>query len=49
MIRSEAAGGDHAVDMRMKLQSLIPAMQYAEEADLCTEMARIAGDAFADF
>ena len=44
MIRSEATSGDHAVDMGMKLQSLIPAMQYAEEADLRTEMALTAGD-----
>jgi hypothetical protein len=44
MIRSEALSGDHAVDMRMKLQSLIPAMQYAEETDLRTEMTWIAGD-----
>ena len=31
MIRSEAAGGNYAVDMRMKLQSLIPTMEHAEE------------------
>ena len=44
MIRSEAAGGNDAVDMRMKLQALIPAVEHAEEADLGTEMPRIAGD-----
>jgi hypothetical protein len=36
MIRSEAAGGDHAVDMRMMLQSLVPGMEHAEETDLRT-------------
>ena len=40
----EAASGNHAVDMRMKLQALIPAMEHAEEADLCSQMAGIACD-----
>lgn len=31
MVRSEAAGGDHAVDMRMVLQSLVPGREHAEE------------------
>ena len=44
MIRSEAAGGNDAVDMRMKLQALIPAVQHAEETDLGTEMPWIASD-----
>jgi hypothetical protein len=44
MIRSETTGGKYAVDMRMKLQSLIPAMQHAEETDLGTEMPWIASD-----
>ena len=44
MIRSETAGGNHAVDMGMMLQSLIPGMEHAEEADLGTEVAGIAGD-----
>jgi hypothetical protein len=44
MVRSEATSGDHAMDMRMMLQSLIPSMEHAEEADLCAEMSRIAGD-----
>ena len=44
MVWSEAAGGKYAVDMRMKLQPLIPAVQHAEEADLCSKMAWIAGD-----
>ena len=44
MIRGEAASGNDAVDMGMKLQALIPAMEHAEEADLGTEMPWIAGD-----
>jgi hypothetical protein len=44
VIRREAAGGQHAVDMGMKLQALIPAMEHAEEADLGTEMPWIASD-----
>jgi hypothetical protein len=41
---SETAGGQHAVDMGMMLQSLVPGMQHAEETDLRTEVTRIAGD-----
>src|SRR5271154_2721688 len=44
MIRSEAAGGQHAVDMGMMLQSLVPGMEHAEEADLGSQVAWIAGD-----
>jgi len=44
VIRSKAAGGQYAVDVRMKLQALIPAMQHAEETDLGTEMPWIASD-----
>ena len=44
MIRSETAGGQYAVDMRMKLQALIPAVEHAEETDLGTEMPWIASD-----
>ena len=44
MIRSEAAGGNYAVDMRMKLQSLIPTMEHAEETDLGSKMSRIASN-----
>ena len=43
-IRSDAAGGEHAVDMRMMLQSLVPSMEHAEEADLGSKVAWIAGD-----
>ena len=44
MIRRKAAGGNDAVDVRMKLQALIPAVKHAEETDLGTEMPWIAGD-----
>src|SRR5258708_26067117 len=44
VIGSEAAGGGHAVDMGMMLQPLVPGMEHAEEADLCTEVAGIASD-----
>jgi hypothetical protein len=44
MIRSETAGGNHAVDMGMMLQSLVPSMEHAEEADLRAEVPGIAGD-----
>ena len=44
VVRSETAGGQHAVDMGMMLQSLIPGMEHAEEANLRAEVTRIAGD-----
>ena len=44
MVRRETAGGKYAVDMRMKLQALIPAVEHAEEADLGTEMPWITSD-----
>ena len=44
VIGSETAGGEYAVDMRMKQQSLIPGMEHAEEADLRAEVPGIAGD-----
>src|SRR3989475_12544082 len=44
VVRSEAASRDYAVNMRMMLQSLIPGMEHAEEADLCAKVAGIAGD-----
>ena len=34
VIWGEAAGGKHAVDMGMILQSLVPGMEHTEEADL---------------
>ena len=44
MIRSDAAGGHHAVDMGMMLQSLVPSVEHAEEADLGSQVAWIASD-----
>ena len=44
VVRREAAGGQYAVDMRMKLQALIPAVEHAEETDLGAEVPGIAGD-----
>src|SRR5712664_5001225 len=44
VVRSEAAGGQHAVDMGMMLQALVPGMEHAEEADLGAEVPGIASD-----
>ncbi len=44
VIRSDAAGGHHAVDMGMMLQSLVPSVEHAEEADLGSQVAWIASD-----
>ena len=44
VVRSETAGGEYAVDMGMMLQALIPGMEHAEEADLGSQVAGIAGD-----
>jgi hypothetical protein len=44
MIRRKAASGNDAVDMRMKLQSLIPTVEHGEEADLGSKVPGIAGD-----
>ena len=44
VIRREAAGCNDAVDVRMKLQALIPAVEHAEETDLGSEMPWIASD-----
>src|SRR5271169_863208 len=44
VIGSETAGGQHAVDMGMMLQSLVPGMEHAEETDLGSQVAWIAGD-----
>src|SRR6202158_278838 len=38
VIERESAGGDNAMDMRMKLELLVPGMRHAEEADLSPEM-----------
>src|SRR5439155_25991405 len=42
--RSETAGSQHAMDMRMMLQPLVPGMEHAEETDLGSQVAWIAGD-----
>src|SRR5271169_4172416 len=44
VIGGESAGRNHAMDMRVKLELLVPGVQHAEEADLRTEMSGIAGD-----
>jgi len=44
VIGGEASGRDHAMDMGMMFQLLIPTVEYAEEADFGAEMAGIAGD-----
>ena len=44
MIRSETAGSQYAMDMRMMLQPLVPGMEHAEEADLGSQVAWVAGD-----
>jgi hypothetical protein len=44
VVGSEAASRDYAVHMRMMLQSLVPGMEHAEEADLRAEVTRIAGN-----
>ena len=41
MVGREAAGWDHAMNVRMNLQILPPGMQHTEEADLSAEMLRI--------
>ena len=44
VIEREAAGGNHTMDMRMKLELLIPGVQHAEETNLCAEVSGIASD-----
>jgi hypothetical protein len=44
VVRGNSAGGNYAVDMRMKLQALIPTVKHAEETDLGSKMPWIAGD-----
>src|SRR5450759_1221144 len=43
VIGGESAGGNHAMDMRVKLEFLTPGVQHAEEADFGAEVFRIAG------
>ncbi len=42
VIGREAAGGNDTMDMRMKIKLLAPAMQDAEETDLCAEVSGVA-------
>jgi len=44
VIERESAGGDNAVDMRMKLELLVPSVKHAEEADLSPEMSGVTSD-----
>ena len=44
VIDRQAAGGHHAMYMRVKFEFLTPGMQHAEEADFSTEMLGIARD-----
>src|SRR5271166_4751835 len=44
VIRRQTTGGQYAVDMGMKLQALIPAVEHAEEAYLGSKMPGIARD-----
>jgi hypothetical protein len=44
VIEREPAGGNNAVDMRMKLELLVPGVKHAEEADLSPEMSGVASD-----
>src|SRR5271169_2150585 len=42
VIQRESSGGDHAMDMGMKLEPLIPGVQHAEETDVSAQMCGIA-------
>jgi hypothetical protein len=42
VVGRQAAGWNHAMDMRMVLQFLIPGVQHAEEADLRPEVSVVA-------
>src|ERR1700676_596484 len=44
VIGGEPAGRNHAMDMRVKPELLIPGVQYAEETDFGTKMRRIASN-----
>jgi len=44
VIACETASRDDAVDMWMMLQTLVPCMEHAEEADLGSEMTRVPSD-----
>ena len=44
VVWSESAGSKYTVNMGMMLQTLVPGMEHAEEADLRAEVTGIAGD-----
>src|ERR1039457_2827898 len=44
VIQRESTGGDHAMDMGMRLQPLIPGVQHAEETDLGAQVSGIASN-----
>src|ERR1700747_2092981 len=43
VIDRQAAGGYHAMYMRVKFEFLTPGVQHAEEANLCAKMFGVAG------
>ncbi len=44
VIRGKSAGSNHAMHMRVKPELLIPCVENTEEAELSTEMRRIASN-----
>jgi hypothetical protein len=44
VIERQAAGGNHAMDMRVKAKFLVPGVENAEEPDFGAEVSRISGD-----
>ena len=44
VVGRQSAGRNHAMDMRVMQQFLIPGVQHAEEADLRPEVSRVARD-----
>ena len=44
VIGRQPTGRHHAMYMRVKFEFLTPSVQHAEEADLCAEVPRIAGN-----
>ena len=44
VVGRESSGGDHAMDMRMMLQFLVPGVEHAEEANLGAQMPGMASD-----
>src|ERR1700739_719738 len=44
VVEREAAGGHHAMHVRVKIELLAPGVQDTEETDLRTEVFRVASD-----